>query len=118
VAAGSTGKLLKSQTTALNEVAARSSDASGPTKSKSGKASTKTSNKIKITEDDEFEAAPDEDDTKERDAALSSPMKGKESRQLTAVSITQHFTKSFLIIGLDSSQGRTWRGGDDSAFRR
>ena len=75
--------------TALNEVtAARSSGGPGPTsKSKP----TKTSKKPKVVEYDESEIAPaigDEDYTKEHEAALSSPMKGKDSRKSTAVSIT------------------------------
>jgi hypothetical protein len=82
-----------SRTTALNEVtAARSSGGPGPA-SKSKPTNLKTSKKTKVVEYDESEIAPaigDEDHTKEREAALSSPMKGRDSRKLTAVSITSH----------------------------
>jgi len=81
-------KSLKSRTTVLNEVAAaRPSD--GPTST--SKAVTKTSKKSKIADGDEFGSLGDEDDTKEREAALSSPMKGKDFRQSTAVSFAYHF---------------------------
>ena len=72
----------------MNEVAAaRALD--GP-KSKP-KAPTKISKKQEVGEDDELEidqapAIGDEDDSKERQAALSSPMKGKDSQLSTAVS--------------------------------
>jgi hypothetical protein len=100
-------KLLKSRTTSLNEVAsARSFD--GPTSKSKPKAPTKTSKKPEIVES-ELEnavASGDEDDTKEREAALSSPVKGKDSRQLTAVRFTYH-SPPFLIVVTDSSQGGT-----------
>lgn len=83
-------KSLKYRTTALNEVAAaRRSD--GPTSKSKPKAATKTSKKSEIAVEDGFESLGDEDDTKEREAALSSPMKGKDFRQSTAVSFTYHF---------------------------
>jgi hypothetical protein len=83
----------------LNDVAAAHSLASdGPTSKVKPKSLTKNSEtkKPSIIKDDELETAPaigDEDDTKEREAALSSPMKGKDSRQSTAVSFP-----SFLIL--------------------
>lgn len=99
-------KSLNSRTTALNEVAAaRSLD--GPTSKSKPKAPAKTPKKPAIVEDNasELEIAAaigsledePEDDTKEREAALSSPMKGKDSRQLTAVRFTYH-SQSFLIV--------------------
>ena len=93
-------KLLKARTTALNEVAAaRSLD--GPTSKSKHKAPTKTSKKP-IVEDvaselENVTAMGDEDDTKEREAAISSPVKGKDSRKLTAVRFSYH-SEPFLII--------------------
>ena len=90
----------KSRTTVLNEVAAAHSLDGTTSKSKpKAPKTTRTSKKPKIVEDDELEiqVAPaigslgDEDDTRERVAALSSPMKGKDARQVTAVSIAYHF---------------------------
>ena len=84
----------QAQTTALNEVAAARSD--GPTsKSKltKPKAPIKTSKEpkiVKMVEDDESEipALGDEDDTNKHEAALASPMKGKDFQQSTAMRIT------------------------------
>jgi hypothetical protein len=93
-------KLQKSRTTALNEVAA-ACPSDGPTSKSNLKPTnkaasvTKTSKKSKIADGDEFESLEDEDDTKEREAALSSPMKGKDFRQSTAVSFTYHFHPPF-----------------------
>ena len=67
---------LNSQTTTLIEVAAARSD--GPTSISKPKAATKASKKTRIVEDDEFESLEEEDDTKECEAALSSPLKGKD----------------------------------------
>jgi hypothetical protein len=95
-------KSLKSRTTALNEVAAARSGSPGGLASKSKpRATTKTSKKSKIADDDEFESLGDEDDTKEREAVLSSPMKGKDFQQLTAVSFTYYHFHPFLIIVVD-----------------
>ena len=85
-------KLQKYWTTALNEVAATCPSDGPISKSKpTSKAMTKTSKKSKIADSDEYESLEDEDDTKEREAALSSPMKGKDFQQLTAMSFTYHF---------------------------
>ena len=86
-------KSLNSWTTTLNEVAAAYLD--GPTSISKPKATTKASKKTRIVEDDEFESLEEEDDTKEHEAALSSPMKGKDFRQSTAVSFTYHFHSFF-----------------------
>jgi hypothetical protein len=82
----------------LNEVAAVGS-LDGPISKSKSKATTKTSKKSKLIEDDEFESL-EEDDAKEREAALSSPMKGKDFRQSTAVSFFINFIP-FLIIVVD-----------------
>jgi hypothetical protein len=76
----------------LNEVAAARSLDGPALKVKPKSSSLKKNSKSKkpgIIEDEELEIAPaigDEDDTKEREAALASPMKGKDSQQSTAVS--------------------------------
>jgi len=89
---------LKSRTTALNDVVANRADSDAPpSKSKSKHAST-TLRKPEIAKDakdDEAELSAigglgDEDDTQEREAALCSPIKGKDSRQLAKVSIFCH----------------------------
>ena len=91
---GAALKSLNSQTTTLNEVAPAHLD--GPTSISKPKAATKASKKTRIVEDDEFESL-EEEDTKEHEAALSSPMKGKDFWQSTAVS----FTYPFLIVIVD-----------------
>ena len=63
----------------------------GPTLISKPKAATKDSKKTRIVKDDEFESLEEEDDTKEHEAALSSPMKGKDFQQSTAMSFTYHF---------------------------
>jgi hypothetical protein len=91
----------------LNKVAAaRSESLDGPTSKFNPKAPTKKSKKPQIVEDD-ASGLGDEDDTKEREAALSSPVKGKDSRQLTAVRFTypSHSESFLIVIILDSSQG-------------
>ena len=82
----------------MNEVAARPSD--GPTSKSKPKAMTKALKFSERTDDVEFEGLEYEDDSKEREAALSSPMKGKDFQQLTAVSFIYHF-HPFLIIVVD-----------------
>lgn len=94
---GAASKSLKTRTTALNEVAATYSSNGPASKFKSNAPST-TSTKLV---DNEPEIAPavgglrDEDDTKEREAALSSPIKGKDSQNSTAVSISYCFQSFF-----------------------
>ena len=90
---GAALKSLNSQTTTLNEVAAAHSN--GPTSISKPKATTKASKKTRIVEDDEFESLEEKDDTKEHEAALFSPMKGKDFQQLTAMSFTYHFHSFF-----------------------
>ena len=77
-------------------VAARSSD--GPTSKSKSKAATIPSKKSEIVEDDEFESLEDEDDTKEREAALCSPMKVKDYRQSTAVSLISFSFLFWLLL--------------------
>lgn len=85
----------------MNEVVA------APTLKSKSKAPEKTLKKQKIVEDgaSELEIGDEpEDDTKEREAALASPMKGKESRQLNAVRFI-YCSEAFLSIVVDSSKG-------------
>lgn len=89
----------------MNEVVA----ASAPILKSKPKAleKTRTLRKQEIVEDGASELGIDdepEDDTKEREAALASPMKGKESRQLNAVRFI-YCSQAFLIIVVDSNKG-------------
>lgn len=99
---------LKSQTTALNEVAAAYS-LDGPTSKSKPKALTKTSKEQEIVKDDASDleimsSFGDKDDTKEHEAALSSPMRGKNSQQSTTMRFT-YYSQFFLITIIDLSQG-------------
>jgi hypothetical protein len=87
---------LKSRTTALNDVVANRADAtSSKLKSKHASTTLRKPEIAKDAKDDEAELSAigglgNKDDTQEREAALCSPLNGKDSRQLAKVSIHCH----------------------------
>lgn len=78
----------------MNEVAA-ACPLDGPTLKSKPKATTKTSKKSGIINNDGLESLGDDDDTKEHEAVLSSPIKGKDFQQLTTLSFAYHFHPLF-----------------------